>query len=205
VAGEPVEFLTRDGVRLRGLLEGGGPLAVLVHDEGLDLDAHGPLAHELLAAGIGVLRFDLRGHGLSEGSWNAQRAPLDVQAAVELAVERAGADVFVVAVGAGANAAVVAPIAPRALVLVSPAGAPPGHDEDMRESTAAKLLLFGAHDARAEDTAAQLQGVLIGPRLIVHLPTSEQGHALYEGECRVQALSQTVGFLAQYRTVTPVA
>jgi pimeloyl-ACP methyl ester carboxylesterase len=207
VAGEPIDFLTADGVLLRGLVEGGGPsLVVLVHDEGRDLDAHGTLVGELIAADIGVLRFDLRGHGLSEGVWSPDQAPLDVAAAVELAEARGAADVFVVAVGSGAAAALVAPIHARAMVLVSPPGVPPGRDEnEARESTVAKLLLVGALDERAEGSAARLQSLLIGPRLLVHLPTAEQGHALYEGECRLQALSQTIGFLAQHRTVAPVA
>ncbi|MBR7833958.1 alpha/beta fold hydrolase [Actinospica durhamensis] len=74
VAIQDTEFRSPDGLRLRGtLVRPAGParaVTVFVHGGGVTRDEGGfftRLADGLAAAGIASLRFDLRGHGASEG------------------------------------------------------------------------------------------------------------------------------------------
>ena len=118
----PVTFLAADEVTLRGETIGeGAPAIVLVHESGRDLDGWGATLERLAGHGFGVLAFDLRGHGASDGDVSQAHVTMDVQAAI-LAASPDGGAVVVVSAGdtaAGATAAAVHANA-AGLVLISP-------------------------------------------------------------------------------------
>jgi alpha-beta hydrolase superfamily lysophospholipase len=205
MGGEPVEFLTADGVVLRGVADGDEPAwVVLVHDAGHDLDACALVAAEFRQAGFATLTFDLRGHGASEGEWREADAHLDVAAALAFVVEQGAGERFAVGFGVGATAALLAAEgeAVRAFVLVSPTAVPDGQDDSrVREAVQPKLFLVGSQAGQDVAAAKELEPLVIGPRLLVQLPTAAHGHDLFSGDCVVQALTQTVGFLVQNRTI----
>jgi pimeloyl-ACP methyl ester carboxylesterase len=120
---EPVEIAARDGTILRGELRRGGPDGVvLVHDRGRDLDAWRDLPAALVEEGLGVLAFDLRGHGGSDGDADAAMDESDIADAVMFAREAGFERVYVGAEGASAGAALASAghaafvLAPRDLV-----------------------------------------------------------------------------------------
>jgi pimeloyl-ACP methyl ester carboxylesterase len=202
-----VEFDTRDGTVLRGCVQGSGPRwAILVHDAGRDLDAFGPLtAH--LAQSFTVLAIDLRGHGLSDGVWDAAAAHLDLDGAVAFARGRGALECHAVGVGTGAAAIVHAgtELGLAAHVLVCCPSVIPGAEDEGREAIrrlrAAKLMLVGWLDGdRLEDTRRLVERA-IGPTLLVGFPTEQRGHELLNGEYLSQAVSHTRGFLAQHRSM----
>jgi dienelactone hydrolase len=200
----PVELVTADGVTLRGVAEGGGATwAVLVHGAGGDLDGCAVLARELAKEGVAVLRLDLRGHGASEGEWSEDGAARDVEAALAHARARGAQELLVVGVAESADAVIAASVhdEPDAAVLVSPRASERAR-LDVRESAGPKLFLVGGRDDEAVAAVSRLDSLAIGPRLVVQLPTEEQGHALLEGACSAQAISHAVGFLCQHRTHT---
>jgi alpha-beta hydrolase superfamily lysophospholipase len=131
---EAVRFRTRDGLELSGVLAApaeGHPVVVLAHGIGGNRDEVTPCAATLAAAGYGVLTFDWRAHGSSEGDRIrfGAREPADLGAAVDFLAEHPatrGRPVAVVAVSLGAAVAALAapelPEAVRALVLDSPYG-----------------------------------------------------------------------------------
>jgi len=95
---QDVSFRSSDGLLLRGWwFASPSPrarAAVLVHgkDQNRIVGALDRIARALLVNGYGVLMFDLRGHGESEGlRWGlGQHEPKDILAAVEFAAARAG-------------------------------------------------------------------------------------------------------------------
>jgi 3-oxoadipate enol-lactonase len=72
-------FLALDGARLRYRDDGQGPAVVFVHGWTLDLEMWDPQAASL-SAHFRVLRFDRRGHGLSDGSSSTERDAQDLLA-----------------------------------------------------------------------------------------------------------------------------
>ena len=198
----PVELVSSDGVVVRGVAEGDGRTwAVLAHGVGSDLDGCALLARELAKEGCAVLRIDLRGHGASDGEWSEDGAVRDVAAAFAAARAAGAAEVLAVGVAEAADAVLAASVedAPDAAVLVSPVGGSRARD-DVRGSAAPKLFVVGGRDDAAVTAVKRLDALAIGPRLVVQLPTAEQGHALLEGACAAQAISHAVGFLCQQRT-----
>jgi pimeloyl-ACP methyl ester carboxylesterase len=195
---EPVELVTADGVLLRGLARGDEEAwVVLVHDEGADLDSLAPLAEGLADARFATLAVDLRGHGASDGEPDFDSAALDVQAALDWARAAGAAEVFLVAAGAAGEGALVAGREVGATVLFSPRVR---EDAPVRERTGPKLLLAGAGEPVHE-----LSARLIGPRLVVELPTPRRGHELLAGDSAPQALGHSIGFIMQARTTHPRA
>jgi len=69
---DEVELFTPDGVRLRGWYKPpeNGAVILLLHGAGGSREAMRPFALMLASHGYGVLAFDLRGHGTSEGRTN---------------------------------------------------------------------------------------------------------------------------------------
>jgi len=113
---EEVEFLSTDGVRLRGWLFPGPPGAspiLLAHDLGASKSSLVHLAVVLSKEGFAPLAFDFRGHGESGGerSTLGLRERRDIVGAVEMLSRRGDVDarqMGIYGVGMGAHAAVLA-------------------------------------------------------------------------------------------------
>lgn len=186
---EAVEATTADGVTLRGeLVQGDATWCVLVHDEGEDIDAWRALRPGLVAQGWTVLALDLRGHGGSDGDWDASRGLLDVDLPVTLARRSGATHVCVFGVGLGGLLALQATERALAepgfaladsLVLISP-GPLDGLDPmTLRGQGLAKLILSGGRDPGRADADA-LQRASIGWTLGVTVGTELRGSALVE-------------------------
>jgi len=126
-------WLDSEGLRLEAALhEGSGALAAVVmhpHPQyGGDMDSHvvTTLCGVLSDAGATTLRFNFRGAGASEGSYDGGRGETaDGRAAVGYMRPVAPSAALVLAgysFGAGIAAAVAGEVAPLALVLASPPG-----------------------------------------------------------------------------------
>lgn len=150
---EAVEITCPDGVVLRGeLRRAGSHWAVLVHDEGMDLDAWRPLPAKLAVRGFSVLAIDLRGHGGSGGEADPDRTTDDLADVLAYA-RKAGAEHLTVgAAGKSAMPALEAAGAGcDALFLLGPVG------EALRRSRALPtLVVAGSQDERQEATASEL-------------------------------------------------
>ncbi len=82
-----IEFQSTQGLMIRGVYSpplGEAPILILQHGKGDTRDAVMPWAHSFAKAGFGVLCFDWRGHGKSDGKWIEHGAgePDDLVAAV---------------------------------------------------------------------------------------------------------------------------
>ena len=128
-----VEFTSRDGVVLRGTFAPGVPGAsavVLVHGRGDSRRRLVPWARELASRGAHVLRFDLRGHGVSEGVavTFADREPDDVEAALAwLAAQPGVGALHALGVSMGGGATLAA-VARRSLPVASTVALAPATD-----------------------------------------------------------------------------
>ena len=156
----PVEFVTADGVTLRGeCRRGDRDWVVLVHDLGSDLDCWN-LFPELWDWPLSVLAFDLRGHGGSDGNTSLRSVQCDVVAATGFARSHGRGFVCVVAAGKGAvNALNVPPDdLADAYVLVSPDPNDLGTDlASLRAPQAAKMVIVGSLDEGSDLTARAQQ------------------------------------------------
>jgi pimeloyl-ACP methyl ester carboxylesterase len=194
-----VELRAADGVVLRGEVWGrGDDWLVLLHDAGADLDAWRPVAALAAELGLSMLALDLRGHGGSEGTWDEREARLDVEAASAFARTEGAGTVCFAAAGVAAIALLRASpaIAADALVLFSPGPLGTSGTGDLRAPGAAKLVLVGSLDPRADADAAAVRAASIGPVLVVGVPTERQGTDLLS---EPQALDQLVYFLDEQR------
>lgn len=125
---------------------------VLLHDFGSDLDSMRHLRQVLLSAGLGVLRLDLPGHGVSAGEyWMHGRAA--VEAAVQYASECAAGRVAVVAHGHSAVLAAGAAVAPVAAVLIDPRS---GDDAPVRQESWDRVPTIFIQDPLDEATNAEV-------------------------------------------------
>lgn len=169
-ASHDVKFRSHDGLTLRGTVvtpsDRVDAVAVLVHGGGVTRHEGGfftRLAAGLAEAGVGSLRFDLRGHGQSEG--RQQELTLagvlaDIDAAVREANARfPGLPVNLVAAsfsgGISAYYSVAHPAAVRQLVLINPLlnyrkrfidDKPYWHDGQIDQEAGAKLAADGYID-----------------------------------------------------------
>src|SRR5262249_34394341 len=76
--------------------------AVLVHEEGRDLDAWRVLVRPLVGLGICVLAIDIPGHGASDDPWEPRRLPEQVLAALRLAESEGARTLCLIGAGEGA-------------------------------------------------------------------------------------------------------
>ena len=153
------DFKGTDGTNLKGTYYSPGepgPAVLLVHQCNLDRSSWESLASDLVAAGIHVLTFDLRGFGDSEGepmtgaeSFRTlmQKAPGDVDAAYAYLMSQAGVDKSRVAAG-GASCGVMmsaglATRRPEIKTLVMLSG-PAGDEASSHIMATADLAVFGA-------------------------------------------------------------
>lgn len=198
----PIEFSASDGRLLRGQVYGEGERwAVLVHEEGLDLDAWRDLPAQLHDLGFCVLAFDLRGHGASDDPWDAERLPGDVLAALKLARSQGATRLYLVGAGAGADACLQAAVSEpvEALVAVSPIGRlDAGAVDSLREVNVPKLILVGSSGPAALATAERLYRASTGWCLLVELPSEEQGSRMLADDPGEPAREKVLGFLRDY-------
>jgi pimeloyl-ACP methyl ester carboxylesterase len=197
-----VEFVSQDGVCLRGELRpGDSDWFVLVHDLESDLDCWS-FFPSLWASELSVLAFDLRGHGGSEG--RADRGDVWRDVAAALAFARSQGSAFVCVVASGQSAVGVLEAHPndlaQAYVLVSPDPGPVGQDiANLRAPGAAKLVMFGSLDDRADSAAAALCRASIGLCTTVSFPTAEQGTSLLGSKWGTHALERVSAFVQEQR------
>jgi pimeloyl-ACP methyl ester carboxylesterase len=199
----PVEYSSGDCITLRGeLWPSGEDWVILVHDEGQDLDAWEDFPAELHGHGLTVLCTEPRGHGLSDGRWQAMYADLDVEAALRYAAEHGAMTTTVIGAGIGAVAALIAagrmPV--TGLALLSPHASLPGHaEEELRGSVAPKLLVAGTLDATACAEAGFLRALTIGWLLYVNIPGADHGTGLVTGGHATGVRQHILGSLFEHR------
>jgi pimeloyl-ACP methyl ester carboxylesterase len=175
--------------------------AVLVHEEGRDLDAWRTLVGRLAELNLCVLAFDLAGHGASDDPWEPGRLPADVLAVLRFAESHGARRVSVVAAGAGATAALAAAgeFEVQAIVALSPRAGLDGLDpEAIRETLAPKLIIVGSQDAVAAAEADNVFRRSIGWSLLQSLPTEIQGTALLQSAWAQQVAENALAFLRDY-------
>ena len=200
----PVEVTAEDGVVLRGQLwPGDAYWVILLHDVGddQDLDVWRPLAPSLAGHGFTVLALDLRGHGASDGAWDAGTAVADAAAVLSAAGAGGALGLTVVAAGASAQTAlrVAATARVEGLVLLSVPAVDPATAAELRAPGAAKLFVVGAGDELLDRTTSRLRNASIGWALAVSLPTAEQGTVLLAGPWARQIRDHVLGFLGERR------
>jgi pimeloyl-ACP methyl ester carboxylesterase len=208
MAAEPLQATTADGVVLRGELERGASTTwlVLLHDVGDDLDAWWPLRPALHGTDWNLLALDLRGHGGSEGEWDAAGGRLDAALAVRIARGAGAEHVCVVAAGRTAIAALQAtadalvdPSAPLAdsLVLLSPGPVGEADERALRGEGLATLLLHGSLDPDAAADAARLLRLSVGWTVSVSFATADQGTSLLRGPFAAHVTDKLGSFLRE--------
>lgn len=193
---QAVELAAEPGLTLRGQHWDRGPnAAVLVHRPGGDLDRWRYLAHSLDQVGLSTLTFDLRGHGLSDGAWTDDALHRDIATAIKWLRERHPGLCILIAEGRGADECLT--IADEgeiaALILISPSRRP---SHGGRESACPKLLAVGGQDEESLAIARDVYNHVVGPRLLIDLPTSDQGADLFDGISSVRLLESINVFLA---------
>jgi 3-oxoadipate enol-lactonase len=141
-------YLKVAGVRLRYRDEGHGPAVVLLHGWTFDLEMWDPQVAGLRDA-FRLLRFDRRGHGLSEGSPDSQQDATDIGAFCD---QLKLARVALIGMSQGARAtlrfASDVPQQVTALILDGPPNVNlPAVDDDVPMSHFHELVLAGGLDA----------------------------------------------------------
>ncbi len=126
--GRDVTLQTSDGLELGAWhvpARAGGVTVLVAHGNGGDRSERAPLARALMRRGMGVLMFDYRGYGGNPGTPSEQGLALDIRAAREHLVEKAGvAPERLLYFGESLGSAVVTELAtehaPAGMVLRSP-------------------------------------------------------------------------------------
>lgn len=175
--------------------------ALLVHEEGRDLDVWRGLVPRLTELALCALAVDLAGHGASDDPWEPRRLPADVLAVLRFAESQGGRSVSVLAAGAGATAALAAAgeFEVQAIVALSPrAGLDGLHPEAIRKTIAPKLIIVGSEDPVAAAEADDVFRRSIGWGLLQSLPTEIQGTALLQSAWAEQVAENAIAFLRDY-------
>jgi pimeloyl-ACP methyl ester carboxylesterase len=156
-ADERVDITATDGVQLIGRLSGtSGPGVVLVRDPTRESRDAAAAAEALAQRGFRVLRFDLRGHGESEGAVGVRQIERDAEGAFRYLVGRKIRPVYLVAEGASGPPVInvgTRVAAARVVLVGSPAALPSAGG--MRVETVPGDL---ASDAVVDALAAALGG-----------------------------------------------
>jgi alpha-beta hydrolase superfamily lysophospholipase len=172
----PVEIPV-NGVVLRGERRAGASFcAVLVHDQGEDLDGWLDVPERLSAMGLTVLAFDLRGHGGSDGEADAASMLADIEAVVD-ACRRGGADLVLVAASGTAAGVALDASSAEAVIAVTPLSIS-GHPSEGR---AHARLVVTSKDRGSVLAAAALQGQPGRRTLVARVPVDAVGLSLLEG------------------------
>lgn len=199
---QAVEMLTHDGLILRGQhWQGGSDWVIMLHDLDADLDSWLPLIAPLRQRGYTLLTLDLRGHGASDGEWDASKASLDVQTALAYARQHDANKVFMAA--AGISCLTVLRLAdeskPKALALLSPSPVAAEQIKDLRGAGMSKLFFVGAQRGEFARTAQALQQQSIGWAFLVSFPTQEQSAALLHSQWRAHVVENIAAFFEYQR------
>ncbi len=199
---EAIELQTSDGLTLRGQAWANeSHWAILFHEAGCDLDVWQPLLPYLFSRGYSVLTLDLRGHGISDGAWDAGRVSLDLQAALDFVRGRDATNISFVGAGESAIPALTEPFVHSFLGLVLLSAGPLGGYavDDLRGDGVPKLYVAGTLDQSAVELAEQLRNRSIGWAVLMRLPTEESGTALLAGLWAKHVEEQTTAFLEEQR------
>jgi alpha-beta hydrolase superfamily lysophospholipase len=189
----PVE-ISVDALLLRGEHWRGSSLfAVLVHDQGEDLDSWRDIPEQLATVGASVIAFDLRGHGGSDGHPAIVHAIDDIEATVNVAREAGAEGVVVVASGTSGYAALgssadaviaITPLVDRPTKSVS-AGRP--H---------ARLVIASANEA-SESAVAAVQSESGRRTLVARVPVDDVGLTILDGRWGSIVASYILAFVRQ--------
>jgi pimeloyl-ACP methyl ester carboxylesterase len=180
-----------DGLVLRGEHCAGTSLfALLVHDQGEDLDGWRDVPEQLSEHGASVIAFDLRGHGGSDGLPAPGDAVVDIEAAVAVAREAGAQAVVVVASGASATAALNGSTADAVIALTpTPTDETPSPDRPH-----ARLVVATADQASAAAVKA-LQAEHGRRTLVARVPVDRAGLAVLDGPWGTNVSSYIVSFV----------
>lgn len=192
---DAVEVPAAAGVVLRGELRLGGPdWAVLVHDQGEDIDAWRPLAAALAGRGLSVLALDLRGHGGSDGEVDPSTAGDDIRAALAFAREHHAGRLYLVAAGRSSVPAVEVGAAERcdALLLLAPVG------EGLDRAALPRLTVVSSLDAGQQAAARGLHRGR-GWSLVANVPVQARGCGLLAGRWGTNVVDYATAFLSERR------
>jgi hypothetical protein len=166
VADEPVAFMTRDGVTLRGhLYSNAGPKRkVLVLASTLEQRLWRDDAKDFVDAGVALLTFDSRGVGETGGARNDAQAVADIELAVEYIKSREYPLVYVVGIGAPISTAALRIAATQDLAGVG--GLPAGgvSTDEITRVTESKLLMAFTIDTESVQNIERLMQVARDPK-----------------------------------------
>ncbi len=184
---EDVFFRTSDGLRLHAWLAGDpstGPVLLYCHGNAGDIADRTSLLLELVGEGLGVLMFDYRGYGTSEGSPDERGLYEDALAAYGFLVEDRGVDPGrIVAHGQSLGGAVAIDLASKKRVAGIVIESSFTSMRDMTRVVFGPLPLHLVTRSRF-DSAAKVSGLGM-PKLFMHgdlddLIPYEMGVRLYE-------------------------
>lgn len=196
------ELQTADGIALRGQQRASsGEWVLFFHDVGEDLDCWRSGSRVLAKRGYSCAAVDLRGHGLSEGSWDEESGHLDILASAAYARQAGARSIALIGVGALAVSAlaVVEDVEAAALVAISPRQVDARRLDDLRGRGVPKLFFGGGHDMAMRRSMALLRRRSIGPAVAVGLPTSLQGTHLLRSEWATTLWEYMSRFLDLYQ------
>jgi pimeloyl-ACP methyl ester carboxylesterase len=201
----PIELHLPSDIILRGLeYPQNGPVVVLVHDLGTDLDSWGTTPGTLVGSGFRVVSIELRGHGLSDGEPDAEKTFDDIAAAVATIVARygpvalvAGGSVATACFGLGADNGtpvqiVVSPLPPELSGVIVPADTP-----------AMRALFVGSEDIEASSYVRSRFPVLPGPHMWFSAHTAARGVDLLAAFPHL--VEHMITFLRRYLTAYHLA
>lgn len=197
---EPLEIEVASGTTLRGLMAHAGELwTVLIHDEGTDLDAWVPLTAQIVNRGISALLLDLRGHGLSDGDWSESTFSEDLEAALSFVRRSGGRPAVIGAIGRCATLALQS--MPKAhvegIILISPVIHRLDNFDNPRFRGVGRLVIAGTLDTTMDKGIRLLKRRLVGPTIVVNLPTKIQGAQLLEDPWGRVTADYTLRFISR--------
>ncbi len=202
LGGAHVEFVTSDGIRLRGHLYGRGSTGViLAHMYPADQQDWTDFAEVLAAHGYQALTFDFRGFTESEGTVEVQRADRDLEAAYGFMRSRVDR-IFIAGASMGADAAILIgarePVA--GLILISTPIRFRGLDVEraIGKVRAPVLFVTSADDALVSGEPEQLFRLAPGPRSLKEFPGHAHGTNLLYGPHASELQSLMLSFIAEH-------